>query len=81
MLSITTDPTNSRRICLTQTVTLYLDKLLDDVLSQEVALAIREQAKKDLSHSKAVKKAVSSAATQLLLEKLGVPAEKPLVAL
>ncbi len=73
MLNITIDPTNPNRLVLTQTVTMYLDKLLDDVLSQEVATVIREQAKKDIVSNTAVKKAISKAATLLLMQKLGVP--------
>lgn len=72
MITILPDPVVPNRLILTQTITLYLDKLLTDVLSDEIASIIREQAKKDISTNKQVKKAISAAAQQLLLERLGV---------
>jgi hypothetical protein len=72
MINITADPQNPNKLVLTQTVTLYLDKLLTDILSEEVAIAIQTQAKKDLLHNKQIKKAISAAAFQLLKERLGV---------
>ena len=77
MIHITVDPSDPNRIILTATVTMYLDRLLSDALGNEVADAVREQARKDMKNNKIVKKAISDAAHRLLLGMLGcdVPAE------
>lgn len=75
MISITTDPTNPDRLILTQTVSLYLDRVLLSTLSAEVTEAIREQAAKDLKQSKPVRRAIAAAARAKLLGMLGVPPE------
>lgn len=77
MTTITADPNDPNKMVITQVVTLYLDRLVKDLLSQEVAALIREQARRDIRSNKAVKKVIQEAATKLLLEKLGVePAEE-----
>lgn len=74
MISISADPTNPDRLVLTQTVTLYLDRLLLSTLSAELETAIRAQAALDIRGSKAVRKAISSAAQAHLMKLLGVEA-------
>jgi hypothetical protein len=69
---------NPDRLIFTATVSIHLDKLLVETLSDEIALAITEQAKKDLRSSAAVKKQIAKAATTKLLTMLGVPAEEPI---
>lgn len=71
MLTLTQDPQNPDRLVVTETVTLYLDKLLLETLSQELRLAIQEQARKDLKSSPAVRKLIARAATDKLLLMLG----------
>lgn len=73
MINIITDPASPDRLVLTATCTLYIDKLMLEALSDELTAAIRAQAKKDLLSNPAVKKAIAKAATEKLLEMLGVP--------
>ena len=76
MVALTPDPTNPDRLVLTLTTTLYLDRLLTDVLSAEVADAIRARAIKDLKSNAAVKQQIAIAATNKLLEMLGAKPEE-----
>lgn len=71
MVTITSDPQNPDRLALTATVTIYIDRLLTDVLSTEVASAIRQRAVKDLTRSRKVRQAISEAAGKKLLGMLG----------
>ena len=70
MVSIQADPANPDKLILTAAVTLYVDRVLTDVLSAEVAAAIRNQAIKDLTRSVAVRKAITAAAQVKLLQML-----------
>jgi hypothetical protein len=72
MIGIVQDPNDPNKLVLTQTTTVYLDKLIKSLLDTEVASLIREQAVHDIRTNKAVKKVIQEAATKLLLEKLGV---------
>jgi hypothetical protein len=76
VIGIVQDPQDPNKLVLTATVTIYLDRLLSDVLAEEVSKAIREKAIQDLQHSPAVKKAIATAAQKLLLEMLGVKPEE-----
>ena len=69
------DPTNPERLVLTQTATLYLDKVALSALGSEVEAAIRAQAAKDLQSNRVVKKAIAEAASKMLLKMLGVDNE------
>jgi hypothetical protein len=71
MVTIQQDPTNPERLVLTQTISIYLDKVLLDTLSTEIEQAIRAQAIRDLRTSAAVKKVIAKAATAKLLHMLG----------
>ena len=71
MINIVPDPTNSNRLTLTITQTLYLDRLLSDVLSDEVSAMVREQARKDMRGNKSAKRLIAMAAQRLLLGMLG----------
>lgn len=71
MVTITTDPADPKRLILTQTVTVYLDRVLVETLSDELTKAITEQAKKDLLSNSTVRKLVAKAATEKLLQMLG----------
>lgn len=73
MVTLTPDPNDSSKLVLTQVVTVYLDRLIKDLLSEEVATLIREQAAHDIRVNKQVRKVIQEAATRLLLDKLGVP--------
>jgi hypothetical protein len=73
VVTLTQDPSNPDRLILTQTVTLYLDKVLLSSLSAEVEAAIRARAALDLKSNKAVKKQIAAAATAKLLGMLNVP--------
>lgn len=42
MIGIVQDPQDPNKLVLTATVTIYLDRLLSDVLGEEVSKAIRE---------------------------------------
>src|SRR5580704_12799768 len=75
MVTLTSDPSNPNRLTLTSTVTIYLDKLLSDVLSDEVSELVRQQARKDIQSNRAVKREIALAAQRLLLTMLGVPSE------
>lgn len=72
MVSITQDPKNSNQLIVTQTVTIFLDKILVSSLSEELATIIRQQAHKDLKKNKIVQQAVAEAASKKLLNMLGV---------
>ena len=74
MVSITPDPKNSDRIVVSQTVTVFLDKILFESLSSELESIIRRQAEKDLKKNKSVQQAVAQAASNKLLEMLSIPA-------
>jgi hypothetical protein len=77
MVTITPDPADPQRLILTQTVTVYLDRVLVETLSDELTNAITEQAKKDLLSNSTVRKLVAKAATEKLLSMLGyVPGEE-----
>jgi hypothetical protein len=71
MITLTPDPNNPDKLTLTATVTMYLDRLLTDVLSEEIATAIRERAIRDLQTNAAVRKQIAATATQKLLTMLG----------
>lgn len=73
MISLAADPNNPDRLTLTQTTVLYLDRVASDVLSEEVAAAVRDTARKNLQSNKAVRREIADAATRLLLGMLGVP--------
>jgi hypothetical protein len=73
MVSLTPSPTDPSKAVLTVTITLYLDRLLSDVLSDEIAGQIREQATKDLRSNKQVRKMIQDAASEKLLSMLGAP--------
>jgi hypothetical protein len=75
MISLQVDPANPGKLTLTATVSLYLDRCFVEALSDEVSAAIRRQAVRDIRKNPAVIKAISRAAQQLLLEKLGVKEE------
>ena len=77
MVTLTQDPNNPDKLILTQTVVLYLDKVLLTTLDAALASAIQEQAVKDLQHSTAVKKLIAKAATEKLLKMLGFIEEVP----
>jgi hypothetical protein len=70
MVSALVDPQDPSRIILTATTTLYLQKVALAALSEEVEVAIRSQARKDLLENPQVKKLIAEAATQLLLKML-----------
>jgi len=70
MVTLTPDPHNPDKLILTQTLTIYLDKILFETLDDEIRAAITAQAKKDLLHSSAVKKLIAVAATKKLLQML-----------
>lgn len=72
MVSITQDPKNPNQLIVTQTVTIFLDKILVSSLSEELAAIIRQQAHKDLKKNKTVQQAVAEAASKKLLTMLGV---------
>lgn len=72
MIQLTVDPADPNKLTLTATVTLFLNRLVSDVLSEEVSAQVRAQAKKDLQSNRAVKKAIADAAQRLLLGLLGV---------
>ena len=80
MILLTVDPSNPDKIVLTATVSLYLDRLLSDVLSAEVASAVRETARRDIETNKIVRKSISDASHRLLLGLLGVPTVPPAAA-
>lgn len=72
MITVTQDAMNPTRLLVTQTVSFYLDRILIDTLSDELAQLIRNQARKDLKSNPEVKKAVAEAACKKLLAMLGV---------
>jgi hypothetical protein len=72
MVTLTVDPKDSSRLVLTETVTLYLDRILLETLGSEVESSIREQAIKDLRKNKSLRAAVQASATKRLLGMLGV---------
>jgi hypothetical protein len=72
MVVITADPQNPEKLILSATVTLFIDRLLVETLSDELEAQIRSQAIKDLKRNKEVQKAVAEAATKKLLQMLGV---------
>jgi hypothetical protein len=72
MITLVPDPSNPNRLTLTATVSIYLDKLLSDALSDEVSALVRQQARKDIQTNKAVKREIALAAQRLLLGMLGV---------
>lgn len=76
MIGITPDPNDPNKLVLTQTITVYLDKLIRSLLDDEVASLIKEQAVHDIRMNKQVKKIIQEAATRLLLEKLGISPEE-----
>ena len=76
MIELRQDPNDPTRLTLTATMTLFLDRLLVETLSPEIERAIREQAAKDIRGSKAVRKAISSAAQAHLMKLLGVEEPK-----
>lgn len=59
MVTLTPDPSDPARLILTQTVTVYLDRVLVETLNEELTRAVAEQAKKDLLSNSAVKKLVA----------------------
>lgn len=71
MVSIISDPKNPDRLFFSITVSGYLDRLLDDVLSDQIAEAIRIQAIHDLTTNKTVKHLVAVAASEKILKMLG----------
>lgn len=75
MVSISKDPANPDRLVVTVTVTAFIDKICLETLSDEIEIAIRERAIKDLRKSRKVKAAISGAASQRLLDMLGVKPE------
>jgi hypothetical protein len=72
MITITPDPSSLSRLAVTQTITVYLDKLLTKNLLDEIAELVHKQAIKDLKSNPEVKKVIAEAATNKLLEMLGV---------
>lgn len=70
MIQVTQDPTDSNKVILSSTVTLFLDKLALSALSDEIERAIRAQAVKDLEGNEEVKKIIAAAATNKLLSML-----------
>lgn len=70
MVSAMIDPGHPERVALTVTVTMYLDKLLQDVLSAEVAEAIRGKAIEDLKTNPDVQAKIAAAASAKLLAML-----------
>jgi len=81
MISLIADANDPSKVTLTQTTTLYLDRLAVSVLSTEIESAILAQARKDLQGNRAVKRAIAAAATAHLMKLLGVanpaPVETP----
>ena len=75
MIVLTPDPTNPDGLIFTCTVSVYLDKLLVETLSDEIAVTITEQAKKDLRSNAAVKRQIAKVATKKLMTMLGVEEE------
>lgn len=72
MVSITQDPKNPNKLVVTLAVTVFLDRILESSMSEELATIIRQQAHKDLKKNKVVQQAVSEAASKKLLSMLGV---------
>lgn len=70
MVSITQDPKNSEQLIVTATVTVFINKVLIETLSDELKTAIREQAKEDLRSNQEVRQKVAKAAVAMLLAKL-----------
>jgi hypothetical protein len=77
MISLTKDPTDHTKLVLTATVTLYLDRILVETLSDEIEKAIRLQATKDVKSNKEVRDTIAKAATNRLLDMLAVQTEPP----
>lgn len=75
MVTVIKDPANPDRLVVTVTVTAFIDKICLETLSDEIENAIRDRAIKDLRKSRKVKAAISGAASQRLLDMLGVKAE------
>jgi hypothetical protein len=75
MIQIFQDPVNPEKFAVSATVTFWIDKILINTLSDELEKIIRAQAYKDLKSNLAVRKAVAEAASNLLLERLGVEIE------
>ena len=76
MISIQPDPSNPDRVIVTQTLTLYLDRVLLETLSSELAEAISAQAAADF-RKPAVRKELSRLATQHLAKMLGIEEFQP----
>lgn len=68
MVSIQGDPGDPTRVSLTVTVSLYIDRLLVETLSNELEQAIQSQAIKDIKRNKEVKRLVAEAASAKLLQ-------------
>ena len=78
MVSITTDPQNPDKLFLTATVSLYIDRLLIEALSDEIKRRITWQASRDIKNNPEVKKQIAKAASKKLLQMLELPdAEDP----
>lgn len=75
MIVLVPDPNDSQKLVLTATVSMYIDRLLVETLSDSIADQIKEQAAKDLQKNKQVKKVIAAAAQRKLLNLLGVKEE------
>ena len=75
MIVLVPDPNDSQKLVLTATVSMYIDRLLVETLSDSIADQIKEQAAKDLQGNKQVKKVIAAAAQKKLLDLLGVKEE------
>jgi hypothetical protein len=72
MITITKDGANPDKFVVSQTIVMFLDKVMLSSLSDEIEKTIRAQAIKDLRHNPEVKKVIAEAATKKLLAMLGV---------
>jgi hypothetical protein len=75
VISLTADPKDPNKIVLTATVSVFLDRVLVETLSDELIQAIREQAKLDMSKPP-IKRLVKKAAAKKLLTILDNPKEE-----
>jgi hypothetical protein len=70
MVSLTQDPKNPEQLIVTATVTVIINKVLIETLTDELTMAIREAAKEDLKSNPIVRQQVAKAAVAKLLAML-----------
>jgi hypothetical protein len=71
MITVTPDPTNPERLILTQTVQVFLDKVMLTTLNEELTKIIADTAKEDFKKP-AVQKELRRLATAHLAKLLGI---------